>query len=322
MAGRRFLLYFAWSRVLEEKAPLGTLENRYPALFELRRAIWPHYEWAADRERYRQGIAGFLEHVILFDFQRFIQVILEATGNAVTFVERQSAEGGCSPLDDRLLSCADTVIVVSLDHQVTEQTVNANEVAAVRRFLMRSGTALIVCPHHDVGAPQEQSAREVEFLHHGDRLVSSQQRLGGVARSLLAELGFPVENRYGLRPAAAPDGGPAPLDVATHLDTPGFLVGVETFNLHAHLPHLWVPPALEGHVRVLARQLIHPSAPPHPFVERGHDRFNAMLWMPPDATRAGHLIVCDATIWSSAFGGLTSLNRFWRNLAQMPASYP
>jgi hypothetical protein len=33
---------------------------------------------------------------------------------------------------------------------------------------------------------------------------------------------------------------------------------------------------------------------------------------------AGQLFVCDATLWSSAFGGLGSLQNLWRNLAQLP----
>jgi hypothetical protein len=43
-SGRRFALYFSWSRSLETAAELGKLENRYPTLFEFRRAIWPLYE--------------------------------------------------------------------------------------------------------------------------------------------------------------------------------------------------------------------------------------------------------------------------------------
>ena len=33
---------------------------------------------------------------------------------------------------------------------------------------------------------------------------------------------------------------------------------------------------------------------------------------------AGKLFVCDATLWSSAFGGLGSLQNLWRNLARLP----
>jgi hypothetical protein len=37
MAGRQVAWYFAWSRPDEVTAPLGILEDRFPALFELRR---------------------------------------------------------------------------------------------------------------------------------------------------------------------------------------------------------------------------------------------------------------------------------------------
>jgi hypothetical protein len=37
MSGRQVALYFAWSRPDEVTAPLGILDNRFPALFEVRR---------------------------------------------------------------------------------------------------------------------------------------------------------------------------------------------------------------------------------------------------------------------------------------------
>ena len=45
-----------------------------------------------------------------------------------------------------------------------------------------------------------------DFLHHGDKTIPPQQRFGGFARSHLAGLGVPVENRFGLHPAARPGG--------------------------------------------------------------------------------------------------------------------
>lgn len=319
MPGRRFALYFAWSRPKEVGAELGQLENRYPTLFEFRRAIWPHYEWARDPARYRQGIAGFLDHVILFDFQRFSQVILEATGQPVSVMERVDDGLSVHALDGDGLAGIDMLIVISLDHFRTEQQATSGEIEAVRHFLTRDNACLIVCPHHDVGAGHEQSSREVELLHHGDRLVPAQQRIGGLARSLLAGLGFPIENRYGLSPArSVTDNAPAPLLLSEDADELKLLRGVETFNLHPHLPHLHVPAALNPSVRVLARQLINPQAPRHPFVEAGNLDFNALVWIPPEGRRAGHVFVCDATLWSSAFGGVQSLETFWQNLARLP----
>lgn len=82
MASRRVCLYFSWNRPKEISVELGDLDNRYPTLFEFRRAIWPMYEWASDPTRYNQDVSGFLDHVVLFDFQAFHNVIVEETGQA------------------------------------------------------------------------------------------------------------------------------------------------------------------------------------------------------------------------------------------------
>jgi hypothetical protein len=37
MAGRKVVVYYAWSRPGEIEAPLGVIENRFPTLFESRR---------------------------------------------------------------------------------------------------------------------------------------------------------------------------------------------------------------------------------------------------------------------------------------------
>jgi hypothetical protein len=69
--------------------------------------------------------------------------------------------------------------------------------------------------------------------------VPAVQRIGSYARALLTAIGVPVENRFGLSPAAAMGGEPERL-----LLTPGsdrgldVLRDVTTFNLHPHLPHL------------------------------------------------------------------------------------
>jgi hypothetical protein len=47
-----------------------------------------------------------------------------------------------------------------------------------------------------------------------------------------------VENRFGLHPAAEPDGSPAPIEIDAALDRLRLLERVTTFNLHPHLPHL------------------------------------------------------------------------------------
>ncbi len=318
MPGRRFALYFAWSRPKEHAAELGILENRWPTLFEFRRALWPRYEWARDPTHYKQDISGFLDHVILFDFQRFGRVVSEITGHPVAVLQREDDAPPVRELDEAFLANIDTLIVNSLDHFQTEQQATPGEIEAIQHFLAREDACLVVCPHHDIGAGDDLGAREIEFRHHGDRIVPSQQRFGGFARALLAALGFPIENRYGLCPAkSAKDNAPAPLQIASDLDEVGILQGVTTFNLHPHLPHFQVPASLNTTVRVLARQLINPQAARHPFADAGNDYFNALLWIPPDGTRASHVFVCDVTLWTSVFGGLESLETLWRNLARL-----
>jgi hypothetical protein len=40
--------------------------------------------------------------------------------------------------------------------------------------------------------------------------------------------------------------------------------------------------------------------------------------MPPNAQRAGNILLADLTIFTTLFGGIESLATFWKNLATMP----
>ena len=42
--------------------------------------------------------------------------------------------------------------------------------------------------------------------------------------------------------------------------------------------------------------------------------------MPPNEQRAGHILLADSTIFTTLFGGVESLETFWKNLATMPLS--
>lgn len=325
MASRRFGLYFAWSRPQETGADLGILDNRYPALFEFRRILWPEFEHLQDPARFHQGIEGFLDHVILSDFRHFQSVVQEATGNPVVLIQREGDKPPTGHLDRALLAGIDTLIVVSLDHirggSGGRQEAAPGEIELLREFLSRENNCVVLCPHHDIGGsvlvPGETAlqSQETEYRHHGDPTIPPQQRLGGFCLSVARGLGLPFTNLYGLNPAKAPDGSPAPLDIRADLDRGGLLRGVRTFNLHPHLPHLALPGTCST-MDVLALQTINPAAPPHPFVQAGYTSFNALLQARPDAF-AGTLLVCDATIWSAAFLGLESLETFWRNLATL-----
>lgn len=321
MAGRQVALYFAWSRPDEVAAPLGILEDRFPALFELRRMFWPHFEQFADPVQFDQGIGGFLDNIQLANFQHFAELAAQWTGNPVRHAERRAAAGLCR-LDADFLAGVDTLILISFDSSRTEQQPDAVEIGAIRAFLDDPDHTLFICPHHDIGnadeVPESEIAarRELEFHHHGDPAIPARQCFGDFGMALLHGLGLPVRNRFGLRPAKLPDGSPAPLDIAAEFDRSGLMAGVTSFNLHAHLPHLERLGDSLAKLEVLARQKIDPHAPPHPFTAGGRYDFDALLQSTPGAF-PGRLLICDTTIFSSTAGGVEDLQRFWRNVVQL-----
>src|SRR4051812_13650487 len=138
MRKRRVALYFSWSRPQEINVDLGTLENRYPSLFEFRRALYPIA--AALKDAVPQDISGFMDHVIVDDFKRFGEVIAEETNFTPPVIQREGDQPPVSQLDADFLRAYDTLIVVSLDHFRTRQTASAAEIEAVRDFLSRENT--------------------------------------------------------------------------------------------------------------------------------------------------------------------------------------
>ena len=323
MHTRKVLLYFAWSRPGETGAPLTVIDDRFPAIFELRRLFYPKFEALADPVRVDQGIAGFLDHVQKPNFAAFADQAEAQTGRPVKVVERVDDAGTTTLLDEVLIAGVDTIVVISFDSLRTRQSASQTEVEAIEWFLKDPNHLIFVCPHHDIGETSEASAgarlarQKAEHLHHGDGGSPPRQGFGGFARTLLAGLGLPVENRFGLRPAVNTDGSPAPIDVDHSLDDLGLLDGVETFNLHPHLPQLERLGDAADRMEVLARQKIDLSAPPHPFVQGGRESFDALLQSSAD-TFAGRLMVCDTTLFSSTAGGVDSLRRFWTNIIQRP----
>jgi hypothetical protein len=322
MIGRNILMYFPWSRPGEEGAPLGNLDNRFGALFELRRLQWPKYEDLADIEHFNQGIAGFLDNILLQNYSLFREDMRIRSGNAVRIVERCTSAGKVTLLDGDCLDGVDILIVVSFDSQRTDQHPNENELAVVRKFLNDPGHTLFVCPHHDIGnvdgVPSNEvlARQEVEFHHHGDLGIPGQQRLGGFAKSLLRDLGVSVSNRFGLRPAKAPDGSPASIQINSKADRFNLLQDVRTFNLHPHLPHFEMLGDSAHKMDVLVEQLIDLEAPPHPFVKQGRKTFDALLQSKPNVF-SGRLLICDATLWTSTNGGLGSLRQLWANMTRL-----
>ena len=312
---RRVSIYVAWSYPAEAGRNPAELDNRFSTMTEVRRVAWPAYEkpeWS-DPMQFQQGIAGSLE-LFFWAFAPFQQFVGEITGEPVPVFQRIDQAGFKLPLDERVLADTDTLLVFGLDHNVTGQLAAPGEVEALRQFLAREGTCLILGPHHDVGASEDPQVRNMEYGHHGDALVPRRQRFGLYTRSLMKGLGLPVENRHGLRPLRDPETKKlAPLSIDRDLDTKGWLKDVTTFNFHMHLPHYAVTDNA-GAVRVLARQPIDTSQP-HPFTEAGNTEFNMCLWMPPAGGRAGDVLFADSTIFSTLFGADESLHNFWRNIA-------
>jgi hypothetical protein len=317
---RKIVVYYAWSRPDEINAPLEVIENRFPTLFESRRMGYPAYEELSDPSRFDQSVAGFLDHIMKRNFTAFIELAGKLTGDPVIEIERVTDDGTLTTLDANILADVDTLIVMSFDSLRSGQTARATEVDAMRQFLAQPDHLAFVCPHHDIGDVPElphddRLQRQIaDFLHHGDKTIPPQQKFGGFARSLLAGLGVPVENRFGLHPAAEADGSPSPIDKEVGVDRLHLLQGVDTFNLHWHLPQLERLGEALAKLDVLARQKIDLSAPPHPFT-RDRDTFDALLQSRPEIF-AGTLLVSDATLWSSTAGGVHSLTRLWTNVIQ------
>ena len=157
----------------------------------------------------------------------------------------------------------------------------------------------------------------MEYLHHGDALVPRQQRFGQYTRSLMKALDVPVHNQYGLRPALVHGTKEiAPLTAFRDIDSLGLLKNLPTLNYHPHLPHYELTDAGAKSARLLARQPIDIERP-HPFTAAGNTEFNCLIWIPPNESRAGDIVLVDSTNFTTLFGGTESLENFWRNLALM-----
>ena len=258
------LLYFAWSHPAETSAPLAVIDDRFPAIFELRRLFYPKFEQLSDRDKIDQGIAGFLDQIQKPNFQAFAEQAEALSGHKVIQIERITNDGAMTPLDGALAG-VDTIVVISFDSFRTDQAATKAEVKAIRHFLDNPDHLIFVCPHHDIGEAADSAEKDrverqlTEYRHHGDHAIPPRQGFGGFARTLLAGLGVPVDNRFGLRPAAGPDGSPAPVEIDRALDELGLLRGVDAFHLHPHLPQLranWSIDRADGRSRSAERKSI------------------------------------------------------------------
>lgn len=209
MTDRRVAGYYARSRPDETDAPLAVIENRFPALFESRRMLYPRFEELSDPIRFDQGVAGFLDHIMKKNFTAFVKQASVQTGQPVLELERVCDDGRRVQLHEDLANSIDTLILISFNSLRAGQHAAEVELHAVRTFLAKPGNLLVVSQHHDVGHADELSGperlrfQEANFFHHGDKTIPPQQGFGGFGRSLHVGLRTPVENRFGLRPAGS-----------------------------------------------------------------------------------------------------------------------
>ena len=316
-AGRRISIYWTWSYPWEAQRDPASIENRFSTITEVRNVVWPAYETPEySSTNFLQGIAGTLElfHRSTLPFQALAG---EVTGQPVAVFQRTDQAGYHLPIDERILADTDTLMVFGLDHLLSEQQASTAEIDAIRDWLRRERTCLLLAPHHDVGFTDDMAQRQIEYLHHGDRLVPRQQRFSGYTRSLMAALDVPVHNIWGLRPAVV-EGTRDPVLLTSYrdLDVPNLLADVTTLSFHQHLPHYALTAPETDGVRVLGRQRVDLNRP-HPFTEAGHTEFNALIWMPPAGDRAGDIVLVDSTHFTTLFGGTDSLRNLWRNVATM-----
>jgi hypothetical protein len=312
---RRLSIYWTWSYPWETQRDPAAMENRFSTMTEVRTVLWPAYEtpeWSA--AQFLQGIAGTLElfHRSTLSFQ---EIAGEVTGHPVAVFQRIDQAGYKQPIDERILADTDTLLVFGLDHLPSEQTAAPEEIEAIKDWLKREGTCLMIGPHHDVGFVEDKKQQQLEYQHHGDALVPRQQRFGQYTRSLMKAFDVPVINQWGLRPALVKGTRDiAPLTAFPDLDHLGLLKNVPTLNFHPHLPHYALTNDNGNTVRVLARQPIDPDRP-HPFTAAGNTEFNCLLWLPPANGRAGDIVMVDSTNFTTLFGGTESLKNFWKNIA-------
>ena len=312
---RRVSIYWTWSYPWETQRNTAELENRFSTMTEVRSVAWPAYEtpeWSA--AQFLQGIAGTLElfHRSTLSFQ---EIVGEVTGHPVAVFQRIDQAGYKQPIDERILADTDTLLIFGLDHLPSEQQAAPEESEAIREWLKREGNCLMIGPHHDVGFVENKEQQQMEYRHHGDRLVPRQQRFSQYTRSLLTAFDVPVINQWGLRPAVVKGTRDiAPLNAFRDLDQLGLLKNVTTFNFHPHLPHYALTKEDDKSVKVLGRQPMDLDRP-HPFSAAGNTEFNVLLWLPPDGGRAGDILMVDSTHFTTLFGGTDSLQNFWKNIA-------
>ena len=178
-------IYWTWSYPWESQRDLTEMDNRFSTMTEVRRVTWPAYEkpeWSA--AQFLQGIAGALElfHRSTLDFQKITE---DVTGHPVAVFQRIDQAGYRLPIDERILADTDTLMVFGLDHLVSEQTAAPEEVEAIRDWLQRDGTCLLLAPHHDVGFSSDLSSVKWNISITATRWFRANSALGNIRARLM-----------------------------------------------------------------------------------------------------------------------------------------
>src|SRR5436309_15813760 len=182
---RRVSIYWTWSYPWEANRDTTELDNRFSTMTEVRRVAWPAYEGTEwDEMHFLQGIAGTLElfHRSTLAFQ---SVVGDVTGHSVAVFQRIDQAGYKLPIDERILADTDTLMVFGLDHLLSEQEAASGEIEAVREWLQREGTCLLLGPHPEGGLKEDWKRRQRDKTHHGEPFSPGQCRLGKSRCSLL-----------------------------------------------------------------------------------------------------------------------------------------
>ena len=233
---RRVSIYWTWSYPWEANRDPAAMENRFSTMTEVRSV----------RGRATKRRNGARRNFCKESPVRWSCSIGPRLAFSRSSARSPAIRSPCSsastrpaiklPIDERVLADTDTLLVFGLDHLLSEQEAAPEEIEAIREWLKREGTCLLLAPHHDVGFTDDSKQRQMEYRHHGDELVPRQQRFSQYTRSLMKALDVPVINQWGLRPAVVKGTKEiAPLTAFRDLDKLGLL---------EQRHHIQFPPAL------------------------------------------------------------------------------
>ena len=179
--GRRISIYWTWSYPWESQRDPAEIYNRFSTMTEVRNVAWPAYETPEyDAANFLQGIAGTLElfHRSTLSFQELAE---EATGHPVAVFQRIDQAGYKLPIDERILADTDTLMVFGLDHILSEQEAAPEEIAAIKEWLKREDTCLLLARDEQVAVVPVFLLPLLEVVGETDVVVGREEQAGALA---------------------------------------------------------------------------------------------------------------------------------------------